>query len=165
MLNFRVLFIDDPFLSVDFFEQKSDLSLMLFFQAGCTFDMNVAIFLLDVFDLGFVHFFEFKNSFSQRVVFSDEVFDFAFISILEISVFLKLRFELSVSVGIGSFKLGDLIFQNGDLRGVILFEGFDFNELFSAFLFFSILKFSFHIVGSSGHEILEFVFFLFELYL
>ena len=30
-------------------------------------------------------------------------------------------------------------------------------------LFFSILKFSFHIVGSSGHEILEFVFFLFKL--
>lgn len=136
---------------------------MLFFQAGSAFYVNVAVFLLNVFDFSFIHFFEFKNSFSQTVVFSDEVFNFAFISILEISVFLKLRFELSISVSICSFKLGNFIFQEGDLRGVVLFEGFNFDELFSVLLFFSILKLSFHVVGSSGHEIFEFVFFLFEL--
>ena len=49
------------------------------------------------------------------------------------------------------------------MRGVVLFESFDFNKLFSDLLFFGILKLSFHIVGSSGHEIFELIFFLFEL--
>ena len=88
MLNLRVLFIDDPFLPIDFFQQKSDLSLMLLFRAGSALHMNVAVFLLDIFDFSFIHFFKFKNSFSQRVVFSDEIFNLALVSILEISVFL-----------------------------------------------------------------------------
>ena len=104
MLNFRVLFVDDPLFSVDFFEQKPDFSLMLFFQAGSSLDMNVAVLLLNVFDLGFVHLFKFEDSLSQGIVFRNEIFDFALISILQVSVFLELRFELCVSVGIGGFE-------------------------------------------------------------
>ncbi len=49
------------------------------------------------------------------------------------------------------------------MRSVVLFESFDFNKLFSDLLFFGILKFSFHIIGSSGHKVLKLIFFLFEL--
>ncbi len=76
---------------------------------------------------------------------------------------MKLGLKLSVSVCIGSLEFGNLILKKGDLRSVVLFESFDLNKLLSDLLFFSVLKFPFHVVGSSGHEIFEFVFFLFKL--
>ncbi len=62
MLDFGVFFVDDPLFTVNFFEQESDLPLMLFFKTGCALDMNVAVFLLNVFDFSLVHFFKFENS-------------------------------------------------------------------------------------------------------
>ena len=88
MLNLRILLSDDPFLSVDFFKEKSDLSLMLFLQAGSALDMNIAVFLLYILDLGFVHLFKLQNSFSQGIIFSNQVLEFAFVSIFQVSVFL-----------------------------------------------------------------------------
>jgi hypothetical protein len=90
MLDFGILFINDPLFTVNFLKQEPDFPLMLFFEAGSSFDMNVAVFLLNIFDFSFVHFFKFEDSLPERIIFSNKIFDFAFVSIFEVSVFLKL---------------------------------------------------------------------------
>jgi hypothetical protein len=64
ILNFIIFLGYDPFFSVDFFQQESNFSLMLFLETCCAFNMNIAVFFLNVFNLSFVHLFKFQNSLS-----------------------------------------------------------------------------------------------------
>jgi len=57
MLDFSIFFSNNPLFSINLLQKKSDLSLMLLFQACCSFDMNITIFLLDIFNFSLIHFF------------------------------------------------------------------------------------------------------------
>ena len=49
------------------------------------------------------------------------------------------------------------------MGGIVLFKGLDLYVFFSGGSFLGVLELSFHIVTGSGHEILEFIPFLFEM--
>jgi hypothetical protein len=81
MLNFVVLLSDDPFLPIDLLQKKSDLSLMFFFKTGRSLGMKIVIFLLNILDLSFVHFFQFQDSFPQKVIICQQALHLLFISV------------------------------------------------------------------------------------
>jgi hypothetical protein len=161
-LNLAVLLSNDPLLSVDLLEQENDLPLVLFLETVCSLVVDFGIFLLNVFDLSFVHLLKFQDSLSDGIVLNDESLHLFFISLFKVFVFLKLALKFGVFVVICSLKLSDLVIEYSNLRNMILFQGIKLYKLLSGLFVSIILKFSFQVIGGSRHEVLHFVLFFFK---
>ena len=108
-------------------------------------------------------FFEVEYLFPESCILRLQSFDLIFVPVSQIFVFGKLVFEFVVLVVVSCLELTNFVLEEQNLGRVVLLESFNLKSLLGCVLFLCVLKFSFHIVVGSRHEILELVFLFLEL--